>query len=258
MPEETIFVEFADKKTQVTYGGSGPPLVYLHSALGETDWTPFLERLTENYTVYLPAHPGFAFSSGLEEVRTAADIAWHYVDLMKELGLESASFIGLSIGGWIGLELALLRPQLVNKLVLVGSAGIRIPEVPIGEIFVDDFAEIRELAFHDPDSDVAFEIFPDEPSERHLLGWLRSRESTARIGWNPYLHNPRLIDHLHRIDCPTLLLWGESDRIFPVDYSAKLNELLPNAKEARIPNCGHLVPMECPDAFHEQVTGFLG
>ena len=68
------------KKIQLTVGGSGPPLLYLHSAGGETEWMPFHEQLARNFTVYLPAHPGFADSKGLDQVRDIYDYAWHYVD----------------------------------------------------------------------------------------------------------------------------------------------------------------------------------
>jgi len=56
----TEFPTIAGKKTQLTIGGSGPPLLYLHSAGGETEWMPFHEKLAQHFTVYLPAHPGFA------------------------------------------------------------------------------------------------------------------------------------------------------------------------------------------------------
>jgi pimeloyl-ACP methyl ester carboxylesterase len=77
----TTFLDIRGKKTQLTTGGSGPPLLYLHSAGGETDWMPFHEALARHFTVYLPAHPGFALSGGLEDVRDIHDYIWHYVDL---------------------------------------------------------------------------------------------------------------------------------------------------------------------------------
>src|SRR5881392_4056716 len=81
----TTFPVIAGKKTQLTIGGEGPPLFYLHSASGETEWMPFHELLAKHFTVYLPAHPGFADSKGLEEVRDIYDYAWHYVDFLQEL-----------------------------------------------------------------------------------------------------------------------------------------------------------------------------
>src|SRR6187399_2610702 len=129
-------INVAGKKTQLTEGGSGPPLLYLHSAGGETEWMPFHEQLARHFTVYLPAHPGFADSKGLEQIRDIYDLAWHYVDFLQEQSLAPISIVGFSLGAWTAVELAILRPQLVKKLVLVNAAGVRVPEAPMGELFI--------------------------------------------------------------------------------------------------------------------------
>lgn len=111
MPNHTTtFPTIAGKKTQLIIGGDGPPLLYLHSAGGETEWMSFHEQLARHFTVYLPAHPGFADSKGLEQVRDIYDYAWHYVDFLEEQKLGSVPVVGFSLGGWTGLELAILRP----------------------------------------------------------------------------------------------------------------------------------------------------
>src|SRR5687768_9250716 len=116
MKTETTFIDIRGKKTQLTIGGDGPPLLYLHSAGGETDWMPFHEALAKQFKVYLPAHPGFALSAGLEDVRDIHDYVWHYVDLLAALKLDRVPIVGFSLGAWIGMELAILRPSLVEKL----------------------------------------------------------------------------------------------------------------------------------------------
>src|SRR4051812_36831828 len=146
MPKpSTTFLDIAGKKTQITVGGEGPPLLYLHSASGETEWMPFHELLAKDFTVYLPAHPGFADSKGLEEVRDIYDYAWHYVDLIQELKLGPLPIVGFSLGAWTGVELAILRPNLIKKLVMVAAAGVRVPEAPMGELFIDDLPKLKKL-----------------------------------------------------------------------------------------------------------------
>ena len=71
---ESRVIELADRKVQLTVGGNGPPLLYLHSAGGETEWCRIHERLAEQFTVYVPAHPGFALSTGLEHIRDIYDL----------------------------------------------------------------------------------------------------------------------------------------------------------------------------------------
>jgi pimeloyl-ACP methyl ester carboxylesterase len=256
-PPQSTFLTVAGKKTQLTIGGGGPPLVYLHSAGGETEWTSFHDLLAERFTVHVPAHPGFSLSEGLDRIDTVGDIAWHYVDLFQQLGLSQAPVVGFSLGGWIGLELAILRPQLVGKLVLVNSAGLRVEGAPMAELFIDDLAKLRKLLFFDPNSPVVDQVVPTSTDDPRILNFLRAREATARVAWNPYLHNPKLPEHLRRVQCPTLILCGRHDRLIPLAHGERYAELLPNAKLQVIEKCGHELPFEAPEEFASETISFL-
>lgn len=255
---ETKFVDVGNKKIQLTVGGSGPPLVYLHSAAGEADWFPFAERLARHYTVYIPAHPGFALSTGLDEVRDIYDYAWHYEDLFETLGLGRAPIVGLSLGAWIACELAILRPDRVERLALVDAAGLHVPGSPMAELFIDSLPRLRRLVFHDVNSPGADLLLPSGLDDPRVLLWLRAREATARVGWNPYLHNPRLPNHLHRIKCPALVLWGRQDHLIPLAHGEFYARHLPHARLEILEDCGHMPPFEKPDEFAVSVLRFLG
>lgn len=252
----TTFLAIADKKTQLTVGGSGPPLLYLHSAAGETDWMPFHAELARHFTVYLPAHPGFADSQGLDQVRDIADYAWHYVDLLAELKLSRVPIVGFSLGGWTALELAILRPALVERLVLVDAAGLRLAEAPMAELFIDDLTKLRHLLFKDPNDPSIPLAMPTSLEDNRILQWLRAREATARVGWNPYLHNPRLPQHLRRVECPALVLWGEHDRLIPPAHGEYYAKHLPQARLETL-DCGHMLPFEKTSEFVERTVKFL-
>lgn len=111
------FIDVAGKETQVVKGGDGPPLVYLHSAGGETTWMPLHRGLARHFTVYA-AHPGFDRSEGLAEIEDFEDFVWHYADLFEQLGLTGVPIVGFSLGAWTGVGLAIRHPQLVSKLVM--------------------------------------------------------------------------------------------------------------------------------------------
>lgn len=251
----TILV--AGKKTQVTIGGEGPPVLYLHSAGGETDWTKFHDLLAAQFQVIVPAHPGFASSAGLDAIRDVVDYAWHYVDLLKVMNLSRVPVIGFSLGAWTGIELAILRPALVEKLILVNSAGLHVAGAPMGELFTDDLEYLRNLLFYDPTSPVVKEAMPLSLDDSRILQWLKAREATARVGWNPYLHNPRLRAHLRRVECPTQVVWGRNDKLIPLAHGEVFSSEIPGAKLTVLDTCGHMLPFEKPEQLCSIASEFF-
>lgn len=251
------FLNIAGRKTQLTVGGEGPPMVYLHSAAGEADWMPFHERLSKQFTLYVPAHPGFADSEGLDSVDDIYDYAWHYVDLLAELNLGPVPIVGFSLGAWTAVELAILRPALVSKLVLVDAAGLHVPGAPMAELFIDDFEKVKKLLFFDPTSPVVKQAMPLSLDDARILVWLRAREATARVGWNPYLHNPKLPRHLRRVTCPTLVLWGREDKLIPLAHGEYYAQHIARARLEVFDQCGHMLPFEKPEDFATAVERFV-
>ncbi|SRR5579885_664964 len=254
----TSFVDVRGRKTQVLTGGQGPPLLYLHSAAGETDWTRWHEALAEQFTVYAPAQPGFALSEGLDQIDDIHDMAWHCIDLLAVLGLNQVPVVGFSLGAWLALEMAILRPALVRRLVLIAAAGLHLDQAPIAELFLDDFDRLRRLIFHDPNHPSVAEVFPTSRNDPRLLLWLRAREATARVAWNPYLHDPKLPQHLHRIACPTLIIWGDDDHLIPPAHGEFYARNIPGARLEMLRQCGHMAPFEATAECASRTLAFLG
>jgi pimeloyl-ACP methyl ester carboxylesterase len=94
--------------------------------------------------------------------------------------------------------------------------------------------------------------------DAELLTLIRNREAAARLAWKPFMHNPALRRWLHRITVPTLVLWGESDRIVRPDYGRAFQQAIPGAEFQLIPAAGHYPYLEQPDAFVASVMAFLG
>ena len=257
----TEYRDVAGRKTELMIGGSGPPLLYLHSAAGEMEWARFHGLLARHYTVYAPAHPGFSYSAGLESVRDITDYAWHTIDLVAALGEEfgwpaSVPVVGFSLGSWIAAEAAILRPSLWSRMVLTCAAGLRLEEAPYGDLFSDDLPALRELLFHDHTNDALVEsAMPLSLDDARIVQWLKAREATARVAWNPYLHNPRLLAHLPRITTPTLVLWADDDRLIPPAHAWA--DAIPGATKQVVANAGHMLPFEQPDAWADAVLAFV-
>jgi pimeloyl-ACP methyl ester carboxylesterase len=81
---------------------------------------------------------------------------------------------------------------------------------------------------------------------------------TAKLSWQPRNHDPHLRKWLHRIKVPTLLIWGDHDRVFPKDYAFAFQGLIPGAKAVIIADCGHLPHVEKGDAFAAELEAFIG
>ena len=251
------FLDVRGKKIQMLSGGSGDPLLYLHSAGGEVIWLPFFEQLSQHYTVYVPGHPGFSQSEGLDQIDSIEDLVFHYTDLMDQIGLDQPYVVGLSLGGWLAAELATRYANRIKKLALINPVGLRVPGSPMADMFAANPQETRQLVFHDPDSELAKTFIPDEPSQEVLENALRAREATARVGWNPYLSNPKLRGRLYRITVPTVIVWGESDRLVPVEHGRAYHAGIAGSQLIILPECGHTPPFEKPEETVRHLEEFF-
>jgi pimeloyl-ACP methyl ester carboxylesterase len=260
MPERRM-VTVDGTEVRLLVGGSGPPLLYLHSLGGDVEWLEVHERLATRHSVYLPAHPGFAESTGSERLDTVLDWVLHYVDLLDDLGLHTLPVVGTSLGGWVAAELAALYPERVDRLVLVDAVGLWIDEVPIGELFGSTPPELATMLFHDQSHPVARMMQAmtsiTQVPEDFAYAQLRALEAAARIGWNPYLHDPKLAGRLRRVRARTLVLWGRQDGLVPAAYGERYRDLIPAARLEVLDRCGHLPAIEDPARFAEAVLRFL-
>lgn len=252
--ERTLAVR--DRSIQLYEGGGGAPLLYFHGA-GTYWWLPAHDRLAAARRVYLPVHPGFGASTGIEEIEDIEDLVFHALDVMDALKLDAVDVVGLSLGGWLAAELALRQPQRVKRLVLVDAAGLRLPGVPMENLFLAPVARARELLFADPASELARTALPDVPPPDRLEAILRGREAAARLLWNPHVRYRKLTSRLDRITAPTLVIWGENDRLIPLAYGQAYQKGIPGARLVTIPRCGHLPPTEQPERFAQAVLDFL-
>lgn len=260
--EQTITeVEILGRRIHEIRGGEGEPLLYLHSAMGEAMWIPHMQRLAESFELHAPAHPGFLTSQGIDEIRDIEDLVYHYLAYMDAMGWESVDVLGMSLGGWIAAEIAALYPHRVSRLVLVDAVGLWLDEAPIAELFSTPPPELARLLFHDQEHPIAqmmrsITSIADIPQE-FALAQMKALEAAARIGWNPYMHDPKLERRLVRVTAPTLVLWGRQDGIVSVAHGERYRDRIRGARLEVLEACGHLPPIEKPVAFAEAALRFL-
>jgi pimeloyl-ACP methyl ester carboxylesterase len=261
------FIETDVGKVQLLRGGDGRQLVYLHSAAGEAA-NPTAEELADSYAVVSPVFPGFGESEGIEQIDDMEDATFHLLDLFDRLGLASPVVMGLSFGAWMAAELATRYPERVSKLILVSPVGLYIEGQPVKEIFGRTPAELAEDMFADQShpmaqmmhmlsefrGDVGQQI--EVPMELVLPIW-KSMSATAKLGWDPYLHNPKLRRRLHRITAPTLVIHGAQDTLAPKAISEAYAEEIADARLVDVEGGAHLVTLEKPAEVAELVREFV-
>jgi pimeloyl-ACP methyl ester carboxylesterase len=253
---ETIPVN--GRPTVLMHAGEGPPFVYLHSTLGEfVMWLPFYQAWARQFHVFVPTHPGFGKGGNLDCIDSIEDMAFHYVEMFDALGLDQVILGGVSLGGWIAAEFAVRWPERVKKLWLCNAPGMWTDEAKLGDLFrvMYDRDALRRILFRDPDGHMARVVIGDEVDEEKLMMAYQNMTALARLVWErPY--DPKLAGRLHRVQCPTLLLWGAEDRLVPPAFGEAYRKHIPQAQMKLIADCGHLPMFEKEQEFVETLAAF--
>jgi pimeloyl-ACP methyl ester carboxylesterase len=253
------FVEVAGVKLQMVRGGSGTPLLILHDEFGHHGQLRYHDVLAQEHSVYIPSHPGFGATERQDWVMNIRDLAGWYLEAIDDLGLGQANLMGFSLGGWLAAEMASMSPDLFNKLVLVGPAGIRPPTGEIFDMFLVVAEEYLTTGVHDPENTPEFsQICPEEPSAELAEAWAVAREEACRLSWRPYMHYlgfPNLVHRLKRV--PTQIIWGREDNIVPVSAGQAYHDSIPGSRLDILEGCGHRPEIEKTDEFIGLVKQFL-
>ncbi len=242
---------------EVTAAGSGPPLLFLHGGDHFALHRPFLDRLAARFRVTVPRHPGFGTTARPPWFRTVGDIAYLYLDLLEAEGLDGATVVGASFGGWVALEMAVRAGARLRRLVLIDSLGVKFSgreERDIADIYALSAEELLARSFADPRRGPDYQTYDDAALEAVA----RDRAALTLYGWKPYMHNPSLVHWLHRVRAPALVLWGAEDRIAAPAYGERLAAAIPGAQFRRIGDAGHYPQIEQPDAVAAAIADFTG
>jgi pimeloyl-ACP methyl ester carboxylesterase len=221
---------------EVSIAGDGAPLLFLHGGDYFAQNRAFLDRLARRWRVFAPRHPGFGATERPDGFRTVHDLAYLYLDMIEQQGLDDAVVVGSSFGGWIALEMCVRSIERVGRLVLIDTLGVKFgarEERDIADIYALPADEALRRTFFEPQR-----WAPD-------YSQLGDEEATAIARqW------------LHRVRLPALVLWGENDGIVRPDYGERLCRALPDARFAAIPQAGHYPQIERPEEVADAIEGF--
>lgn len=151
MPHSASMIEVRGTRIRLLRGGNGPPLIFPHGASGHVGWLPFLERLSENFDVLAPEHPGFGRSDDPVWLDRPSALGYFYLDLIDALKLDHVHLVGTSLGGWIAVELAVRNTSRLASLTLVCAVGTAANGAPLDDMFRMSAEENARRFYHDPD-----------------------------------------------------------------------------------------------------------
>lgn len=252
----SVFVAVDGLRTNVESAGSGPPLLLLHGwGSSARTFAPVIPALSRSFTIYAPDFPGFGLSLAPSSVWGVDDYAAFVLHLLSRLRIERAHLVGHSHGGRVGIALAAGHPEVVNKLVLVNSAGIR-PHRSLRLRTQGLIARSGRRILGHP-----------------RMGGLGQRSLAAlyrRLGMTDYatagplratfvkIVNEDLSARLPLISAPTLIVWGGRDAETPPWMGRQMATSIPGADLVILPRAGHYSFLDERKQFEERVLGFLG
>ena len=222
--------------------GTGRRFLFLHGGTGPGGPGEFAKLFTDNHAahVVIPTHPGFSGTARPDWLDNFSLLAQVYSKLLDELNLQQVTVVGNSLGGWIAAELTLCRPEMIGALVILDAIGIEVPGHPVANVHSLTADELNRKIYHDPSKFENRHVTTDRAASAYLRPTLAP--ATAQV--SPSV--PPLLDRLHQIGTPTLVLWGESDGIVDTTYGRAYATAIPGALFQILPDTGHDVYAESP------------
>ena len=264
---ESRYADVAGCRLHYQVAGDGPTVICLHGGgPGATGWTNFSRNvggLAEHFRLVLVDFPGFGRSTAPEPIPHPLEYFAEVVEqLVGELDIDRAHFLGNSTGGGVSLVLAAKRPELVDRLVLMGSAGFG------GSVLAplpSEGVRLIRSYYPDPSLDkmrwlIRTFVYDSSGPEFEQLVKLRYEASLdpalERAALDRGQHSS-VVDLLPGVAAETLLVWGREDRFVPLEHALGFLAGIRNSRLVVLPRCGHWVMVERAAVFNQLCTEFL-
>jgi pimeloyl-ACP methyl ester carboxylesterase len=254
----------------------GQPLVFVHGLSGSwQNWLEQLPVLADEHRVLAVDLPGFGHSPMPREKISIAGYARLLDLLFDQLGIDSAAVVGNSMGGFIGAELAIAFPQRVERLVLVSAAGLSTHNDPptvrampalrrverVTAATAAWLASKSDAVTRRPRlRDATMNLVVRHPGRLPAALAAEQLRGAGKPGFMQALEDLMgydIRDRLPEIACPTLIVWGDSDRLINVRDADLFEELIPNSRKVIFEDTGHMAMLERPAAFNALLKDFL-
>jgi len=229
--------------TAVLTAGEGEPLVFLHGG-GIVEGADCFLPLAERFRLVVPYHPGFGGTGSDPRISGVGDWVRHYVELFELLGIDELALIGHSLGGWLAALFVLDNPGRVRRLVLASPFGLDAPGHPVANLGAVAPEDVYGLLTRD--ATIWDGKLPSPLTDEFLAARAREGQSIGQVAVGPF--DPTLAERLRELTTLTLLVWGDDDRIVPVEHASPWEAALPSVESRIYPGRGHLLFWEDPDS----------
>jgi pimeloyl-ACP methyl ester carboxylesterase len=246
-------VTLCGASVEMKRAGAGRPMLVLHGSGGSPRFLPAMQKLAEQFEVFIPQAPGFGGTPAPDWLESIADVANFYLEFLDQFDLRRVHLVGLSLGGWTAAELAVRDASRLASLTLMDAPGIKAPGIePRDPSLVSEEQMTRDTYF-DPQlaEDARARIRAGNEAVHQA-----NRRLVAKLAWQRRNHDPQLQRWLSRIRIPTHVVWGADDRILPPVYGETWQKAIAGARLTLVPRCGHLPIQEQPDIFAAKVAEF--
>ena len=239
--------------------GTGPGICFFAGLPGLPRWLPVLDRLAQAHRVAAPSLPGAPGGHPADLLDEHVDWLLAARDAHRAAEADGGALIGASTGGALAADIAAAWPETVGRLVLIAPFGMFDEAEPIADMFAQRPPDRSPLLSNRAEDLDAFTASGTDDADETLewdLAIQRANNAAARLLWP--LGDTRLATRLGRIVCPTLLLWGEDDRVMPRSYAARMAEAISGPATIRvIAGAGHMAEFDRPDEVADAIAGFL-
>lgn len=257
--------------------GHGPVLLLIHGMAGSSEtWRGVLPALAKNHRVIAPDLPGHGQSAKPRGDYSLGAFAASLRDLLRALDIEKVTVVGQSLGGGVAMQFTYQHPEYCERLILIGSGGLgpdvnwtlRLLSAPGAELVLPIIAPkpvldagnkirswLSSAGVHSPRADEAWRSYSSLADRETRQAFLRTLRSVVD-------YRGQAVSAMNRLylnsAMPTLLIWGDSDKIIPVAHGHAAHEAIPGSRLEVLPGIGHYPHAEAPGAVVEIIDDFLG
>lgn len=258
------------------HGGQGPAVLLIHGMAGSSrTWKDVTERLVVDHTVIAPDLLGHGESAKPMGDYSLGAFASGLRDLLSVLEIERVTVVGQSLGGGVAMQLAYQHPELLDRLVLVGSGGLgrevswmlRLLTLPGAELLMpvlfpslvaqrgtDVSRALHDRGIRSPRIAEMWRAYASLSGAENRGAFLKTLRSVVDAGGQTV----SAMDRIYLAAAvPTMIVWGDQDHIIPVEHAYEAHEAIEGSRLEILEGCGHFPHVEAPERFVELLRDFI-